>query len=291
MSVVAGLRELEILTRDGVTLSGQLWPAAEAPRGVLVIAHGICEHSGRYAHVVEALKQVRGLAVLSFDFRGHGRSPGRRGYVRRHADFGLDLQAAIAWAEREFTGLPRFVLGHSNGAVVALRAVIESIVQVSGLVLSNPALRVLRPASRPMLLLGQTLRYVAPGITLRSPVTQDQLTADLEMQADHLTDPLRHDRISAPVYFGLRAAAAGISAFTGPLEIPLLLILGGADPLVDPQASQAWFERLQAPDKSLWIGPAMRHEPFNEIGRQRLLADLARWIDARLGGYPTGAAV
>src|SRR4051794_23431990 len=109
--------DVSLTAADGAPLVARHW-SSPTPRGVLVVAHGFGEHGGSYRHVAEWLVRTLDVEVLAFDFRGHGRSRGRRGVVRRHADLTLDLAAAVDRVATERPGLPRFVLGHSNGGLV-----------------------------------------------------------------------------------------------------------------------------------------------------------------------------
>src|SRR5262249_38740002 len=134
-------RDAAIATTDGLSLRARYWRRPN-PRGVVVIAHGFGEHGGCYRHVAEALGPALEVDVLSADLRGHGRSPGRRGVVRRYEELVSDLRSAFEWAGRTRPGLPRFVLGHSNGGQLALRLALENEPDLAGLVLSNPSLKV-----------------------------------------------------------------------------------------------------------------------------------------------------
>ena len=110
--------DVSIPTPDGLVLLGRHW-ARPNPRGVVIVAHGFGEHGGCYRHVAEALGPALEVDFVAPDLRGHGRSPGRRGVVGRYEELTSDLRAVLAWAESERPGLPRFVLGHSNGGQVA----------------------------------------------------------------------------------------------------------------------------------------------------------------------------
>src|SRR5918995_6231990 len=100
--------DVALAADDGHPLRARLWTYPR-PRAVLVVAHGFGEHGGRYRHLAEALGPALDLDVLALDFRGHGRSPGRRGVVRRYTDLSSDLLAALAWTSRRRPGLPLFV--------------------------------------------------------------------------------------------------------------------------------------------------------------------------------------
>ena len=260
-----------------IGLRGRLWPAAQ-PRGVVVIAHGLGEHGGSYGHVAEALGREVDVDVLAFDFRGHGLSGGRRGVVRRYEDLCDDLRAAVAWAAERRPGLPRFALGHSNGGQVVLRAVLDGGLDVSGVVLSNPALRVRSPVPRWKLGVGHVLRRFAPGVTLAAAVDLATLTRDPAMIEARRVDPLRHDRVNGPLFFGLVEGGLMIHRRAGEITVPVLLVLGGADPIIDPSFTSEVFDRLGSADKTRVVFPETLHEPLNDLDREAVLAAIGDWL-------------
>ena len=79
---------------DGLDLFERRWEPDDEVRANLVLIHGYGEHSGRYSHVARALNDV-GVAVHTYDQRGFGRSPGKRGYIRRFDDLLDDLAAYL----------------------------------------------------------------------------------------------------------------------------------------------------------------------------------------------------
>jgi alpha-beta hydrolase superfamily lysophospholipase len=268
---------------DGTPLAARAWRAA-GTRGVLVIAHGVGEHAGCYEEVARAVARPGLADVLALDFRGHGRSPGRRGVVRHYDDLLGDLRGALRWAAREWPGRPVFLLGHSNGGQVAARVAAEPPVPLAGLVLSNPAFGLRLDVPGWKLFMGRVLRRIAPGVTLPTGLDDAQMTADPEEVAARRADPLRHDRISPPLFFGMLEGGPRAIGAAPRLELPVLLILGGRDPVIDPTAPRAFLDRLAGADRSLNVYPEMRHEPFHEAGREAPLGDLAAWVGDRLGG-------
>ena len=202
--------------------------------------------------------------------------------VRRHADFTLDLAAAVAWAEAERPALPRFLLGHSNGGLVSILGVERGDLGLSGLILSNPSLRLIADVPAWKLRVGRVLERVAPWVTLDAGLREQHLTADPAILAALRADPLRHRRISPPLYFGMEAAGPVALAAAEQIRVPTLLILGGEDRVADPDAGRLFFENLGATDKTLIVHPEMRHEPLNDPGREAVFAEIGRWIEARL---------
>jgi alpha-beta hydrolase superfamily lysophospholipase len=232
--------------------------------------------------VAEALGPALGIDILALDFRGHGRSPGRRGYVRRYGELVADLHAALGWAERARPGRARFVLGHSNGGLVALRALLERQEEIAGLIVSNPAVRLAGRVPRHKRVAGAVLRRVAPWVTLATDVGPEKMTRDPAMLTERETDPLRHTRISAQIYYGMVEGGPYVQERAGLIRTPTLMILSGADPVIDSKGSQELFDELGSADKTLRIYPGMLHEPLNELGREQVLSDVTAWLENHL---------
>jgi alpha-beta hydrolase superfamily lysophospholipase len=273
--------DVDVRSADGLILKGRWW-RRPAPRGVVVISHGYGEHGGVYRRTALALSDGADLDVVAVDFRGHGRSPGRRGVVRNYDELISDLLKVIEWTAHEVPGVPLFVLGHSNGGQVALRAMLRSPGPVTGLILSNPVLRVSVAVPPGKLLVGRFLARHAPWVSLKGKIPAETLTRDPEIQREYNADRLRHSRMSAPLFFGMIEGGEMLLARANEFRIPVLLLLGGQDKVTDPAAARAFFDLLGSDDKTLSIYPKMMHEPLNEIGRQQVLDDVLRWIELRL---------
>jgi alpha-beta hydrolase superfamily lysophospholipase len=277
-------RDVKIGSSDGHVLRGWYW-SRPAPRGVLVIAHGFGEHGGCYEHVAHALGPALELDVLAFDQRGHGRSPGRRGVVRQYMDLAGDVAAGLDWAAAQRPGVPRYLLGHSNGGLLALVLALTrsgAASEPAGLIVSNPALRIATPVSSVKLLIGRVLQQLAPWVTLSGYIDPAQMTRDPEFQRAHETDPLRHSRISAPLFFGMTCWGESVAASAPSITLPVLVLLGGSDPVIDAESSRRFFERLGSADKTLHVYPPMLHEPLNELDREQVFADIEAWLRPRL---------
>ncbi len=275
-------QDVSIPNLDGIRfLKAWFWKQAQS-RGILVIAHGYGEHGGNYVQVAETLGQALGLDVLAFDFRGHGRSPGRRGWLRSYEELLDDLRAALAWADLQRPDRPRFLLGHSNGGLVCLRTLLAGGIQVDGLILSNPTTRVVVPVPPWKLRLAGILRHHAPWVALSSGLRPEFLTQDPIRVEHRRNDRACHNRITAPLYFGMIEGGEEAIRRAPELQVPTLMLLSQADPIIDPAAGRMLFDRLGTQEKCLCEYPEMRHEPFNELGRHQVLRDVQNWLSQRL---------
>ena len=275
--------DVVIPTLDGLRLHATRWPHP-SPRGSLVIVHGLGEHGGAYAETAAAIRDANGIEVIAPDLRGHGKSPGRRGYVAKYDQLVHDASEALGWAKQQHPGLPLFLLGHSNGGQVALRLALDPAVgpTLAGLIVSNPALQVATHVPALKLALGRLLLRFAPRVTMGVPLGTSELTRDESLWEARRADRLRHSRISAPLYFGMIDGGPLLKTSVQELKTPVLFLIGGSDPVIDPEFNLEVFQAVGSTDKTLKLYPEMVHEPLNDIGRETGLRDLLNWLENHL---------
>ena len=259
-------------------LHRERWPAPEA-RATLLIVHGVGEHIGRYDELGRRLA-ARGIECLGYDQRGHGRSAGQRGHVRRFADYVDDLAALVAAERQRRPALPLFLLGHSMGSLVALLYAQRQTGEVAGLVLTGTALE---PAAEPPRWLAAillTLARLVPRLPLPNRIAVEELSQDEAVRRQYLRDPLVGSTVSARWVGEFDGARRRALAAADRIEPPLLVIHGGEDGVVRPAGSRALVERAGSADKRLVVLPGQRHEVLNEMpDLRRATADLiADWL-------------
>ncbi|HET6231895.1 MAG TPA: alpha/beta hydrolase [Longimicrobiaceae bacterium] len=266
----------------GLRLHWQAWDA-DAPRAVLLVSHGLGEHGGRYAPLALGLAR-QGISTYAVDHRGHGLSEGRQAHVRRFSDFTDDFEAFRLAVQPELpSGVPVFLLGHSLGGLIALRYLqTHTDTPLRGAVLSSPALALhnavpwWKKAGAPL------LNVVAPALKLHNEIDPSVLSHDAEYVASYRRDPLVHSWITPRLYAEINRAMALALAEGGALRLPLLFVIPGADPVVRPAVTGAFARGLDG-DVTVEVFPEMYHEAFNEVGGERVMADVAAWILARAG--------
>jgi alpha-beta hydrolase superfamily lysophospholipase len=147
----------------GTQLFEQWWqPVAETKaKAVLVIVHGLAEHSGRYAQVANYLGE-HGYAVATFDLRGHGRSEGHRAYVHSFDEYLSDLGQFLGRVRERKPGKAIFVLGHSMGGTIASLFAITRQPDLGGLILSAAAVKLSEDISPLLVRLSPIIGSIAP---------------------------------------------------------------------------------------------------------------------------------
>ena len=261
---------------DGQSLYLRDWPNPAAREAVLLV-HGLGEHSGRYEQLA-AWFLARGYAVRSYDQRGHGRTPGQRAALK-HSD---DLLRDLAFVYQDYAasiGKSPLLLGHSMGGAVALRTVLDGLVNPPALVLSSPALRAYEaPWLRR---LAGVLARVLPNLPLRSGLPLDGLSHDPKVIEAYRNDPFCSNRVTPRMAdFIFRAGASSITD-AWRLQVPTLLLVAGSDRLVDPSGSRDFAAAAWATKQlTSRFFDTLFHELFNETetGRHQVLAQLAEWL-------------
>ena len=258
----------------------QRWLPDGTPRAVLVIVHGIGEHSGRYLNVVHRLVPA-GFAVYAYDLRGHGRSPGQRGYINQWSEYRDDLGAFVRLVAQQEPGRPLFLMGHSMGGLIALEYAEQHPEGLRGVIASAPALgQSSIPPAR--LALARILSRIWPRFSAPTGVDTSALSRDPAVVTAYRSDPLVHGKGTARLGAELSAAQARTLAGAGSFTLPLLIIHGGADRVVLPEASRVFFERAPGPDKERDVIEGGYHEPHNDTSREQALDILQRWLERHL---------
>ena len=268
---------------EGVELYWQGWLPSLAssggpPRGVLLICHGMGEHSGRYATVVDALVPD-GWAVYGLDHRGHGRSGGVRVHLRHYADFLADLDTFRRMVATRHETRP-FLLGHSMGGQIALAYALDHQDDLAGLVLSAPALQA-PPVPRAVRAVATALARVTPRLR-RAVVDIATISRDEAVVTDYRTDALVHQgHPTIALSLALAEQMTLLPARVRDLRLPLLVQHGTDDRICPPDGSRALAESVGTDDLTVRWYDGFWHEIYHEPERERPLADLREWLDRR----------
>jgi len=262
---------------DGQVLCLRSWPLPEAKRAVLMV-HGLGEHSGRYRHVA-AWFRARGFDVRSYDQRGHGKTHGPRGALKQNDDLLSDLTAVYDDYAAGHSR-PPLLLGHSMGGLVAARSVLDGRIKPAAMLLTSPALRSWEGAG--MRKLAHVLASVLPNLPLSNGLKVDNLSHDTSVIADYRNDPLVFSKITPRLADFIFRAGAACIADSSTLKVPTLLLVAGADKLVDPSGSTDFAAGAWATNQvTTRHFAALYHELMNEAepARIQVMKQMGDWLD------------
>lgn len=267
---------------DGTELLYRWWRPEGEVRAVVVVAHGLGEHSGRYEHVGQRLADG-GCAVYALDHRGHGQSQGRRGHVDRFQAYLDDLDVFFEVIEgQESPELPRFLLGHSLGGLIALAYALREPRRLAGVITSSAALQLAVDVPWYKALPGRLLSRLWPSFTMGNEVDPALLSHDEEVVRAYVEDPLVHDRISARAFTEMVRAMADTLRRAPSLAVPALIMHADDDRLVSPEGSKRFYEGMTLEDRQLTLYGGYFHELFNETDRDAVFREVEAWLSRHL---------
>src|SRR3954454_21484858 len=300
----------QLQTTDGSRVRYRRWLPHGDVRGTIQLVHGASEHSGRYGRLAAALT-AEGLAVYAMDLRGHGRTAESTGIGRFGQGLGVetvlhDVDALHLVIADQHPGVPRFLLGHSMGSVIALESAERNGADLAGLVLSGP-IGVAPQLVDTVTLLEEAVAHGAADHALDAlgPFNErfepartryDWLSRDDAEVDAYVADPLCGDEMPLTVayaagVFGLAVRAATPEAVAAlPDGLPVLLLSGELDPVGGTDAVQVTALAQLFTDRGLPVEQHVyaeaRHEVFNETNRDEVAGDLVTSLEARLDEAP-----
>ena len=259
----------------------QCWLPEGEPKAVLMIVHGLGEHSGRYLNVVNHFVPM-GFAVYGLDHPGHGKSDGTRKYVDCFEDFIKNVKVYFDRIQGWQAGKPIFLAGHSMGGLIGAVYLLDHQAGLKGAILSGPSVKVPGNVSPVTVFIGKMLAALTPKLGLIKTAPEGVSRDPAVVQA-YIDDPLVYKgkttvRLAAEMLKAMQRVGSEAEKIT----LPILILQGGADWLVDPAGSRMLYGLVGSTDKEIKIYDGLYHEVYNEPEHPRVLQDVALWIGARL---------
>jgi alpha-beta hydrolase superfamily lysophospholipase len=263
----------------GAEIYWQAWLPLGTPRAVVVLAHGIGEHSGRYAHVAARLTGAD-FAVYALDHRGHGQSSGPRALIDRMDHAVTDVDSLVTFASSRHASRPVYLLGHSMGGAIAIAYALRHQEGLRGLLLSSAAASAesapvsTRFEAKVLAAVTPTagIMDIDPGLISRDPAV---------VQAYRDDSLVYHGKVPARTVAEVTTAIERFATELPTLRLPLLVMAGTGDQIVPAEGSRMVHDRAGSPDRSLRLYEGLYHELLNEPERRIVLGDITTWLDAR----------
>lgn len=244
--------------------------------------HGLGEHGARYDDLARFLNSLD-FDVLAQDHSGHGLAVTDGGMKELPS-----LEEALAEVEDTWThmkrGGPWFLLGHSFGALLAMKWILRGKKSLSlpyeyasrAFVIAPP-LELRMPVPPWKKKLATHLRGLMPSLRIENEISPEYLSVDALNVEHYRQDPLVHGHASPKLFMSLLETVQNILEHPMDFEIPIALAVGEDDPIVHPQAIENFFDRLNT-HKMLYRYPHRRHEILNDLGRERVYQHVAEWF-------------
>jgi acylglycerol lipase len=268
---MAGVGGLNILVRS--------WRPDGKARGVVVIVHGFNSHSGQYVWVAGQFA-ASGLAVYALDLRGRGKSDGERFYVEKFADYVSDVASLVTLAKSREPGLPVFLLGHSAGGVISCIYTLEHRAELAGLICESFAHQVPAPDFALAVLKG--LSHVAPHAHVLRLKNEDFSRDPKVVQAMNDDPLIAHEVQPTQTVAEMVRADERLKKEFPLITLPVLILHGTLDKATKPSGSQLFYDMAGSADKTLKLYEGHFHDLLNDVDKEVVMADIKRWIDARV---------
>ncbi|AIB38219.1 MULTISPECIES: alpha/beta hydrolase [Pseudomonas] len=285
------------------------WMPEGPAKAVVMLSHGMAEHSGRYARLAEALCGA-GYGLYALDQRGHGRTAdeGTLGLYAETDGWNKvvgDLASLNQHIGQQQPGLPIILLGHSMGSYIAQAYLLHHSASLNGAILSGSNFQpvALYRAARVI----ARLERLRQGLRGRSALIEflsfgsfnkafkpnrtafDWLSRDPSEVDKYINDPLCGFRCTNQLWIDLLGGLQQISKASNLAQIdpglPILVMGGECDPVSEGKRLNSLANALReagCQHLQLTIYPQARHEVFNETNRDTVTADVLAWIDQAL---------
>lgn len=269
--------------KGGVEIFFQKWVVQKA-KAVLILVHGIGEHSGRYGNLLKSLAG-KNISVFALDHRGHGRSEGKRGHIDSFMDYIYDLKLFTEFVKEENRGLPVVLYGHSMGGVIATKYATTYPDDISMLVLSSPGFTPAVKVPEWKKSLGSFLSTRMPGFSISTGINANAISHDGDYVKSYLSDPLNHDKASARFFVEFTRATGEALASAYSIRKPLLVFHGTGDQIVDYKGAEQFYNKASSTVKKIFLYEGLYHETINETPAEaeKVLRDVTGWIQAHIG--------
>lgn len=260
----------------------QHWIPDSAPRAILLVCHGLNEHSGRYHHLAEYFTD-KGFGVYGFDHIGHGKSDGTRSFVRDFPTFTDPILTCIDMIYERHPDVPVFLVGHSLGGLIGASFLIDHHERVSGAILSGSLAMIPEYVSDLTIKIGTIISKVIPKTRLIG-IDKSGLSRDPQVVTNYINDPLVYNgkataRISSVINDGISYVTEKGSS----ISKPILLLHGGQDRVSDPSSSTFLHNLVSSQHNQLIIYDELFHEIYNEPEQETVFTDVLNWLEGELG--------
>lgn len=264
-----------ILSRDGLKLY-YINSNVEDPKAVVCLLHGHGEHIGRYEHVMEFLEK-QNIASVGFDFRGHGKSEGKRGHMSSMDQVLGDVEEALKFVRLNYLDVPMILFGHSFGGCVVLNYVLKKpIIELAGFIASSPWLALAFEPPQWKVKLGKIMASIFPKLSLASELDPDHLSKDKEEVEKYVSDSLVHNRISARFFEETSKAGMYVAENSPDIKLSGLVYHGNEDQIISFHATKETAEKSDQIEFHELDG--VYHEPHNDEEKEDVLKLISDWI-------------
>jgi acylglycerol lipase len=271
------LKEGNFKGTGNFNLYWRCWLPDGQVKAVILVAHGLGEHISRYTNLVNNVVPL-GYAVYGLDHQGHGKSEGTRVFVDRFQTYLDDLKTFYDIVRKDNPGKKLILYGHSMGGLIAVPYAVQHQSELDGLVVSAPAIKAGESITPATIVLAKVLSAISPKMGVQTLPSAD-LSHDKAVVEAYDNDPLVYrGKVTARLGSEMLSTMSKIEALLPSITLPLLILQGSDDRLVNQAGARILYEKAGSKDKTLKIYDGFYHEVHNEPGNAKVFADIEAWL-------------
>ncbi|MEM9823745.1 MAG: lysophospholipase [Bacteroidota bacterium] len=270
-------KEFSWQTKDQLKIYAVEW-SVEQPKAVIALVHGLGEHCRRYDHLARFFND-QGYAMLGYDRRGHGRSEGKRGHTTSYAAFLDEVQTLVSHCKDKFPDCPLFLYGHSMGGNLALNYLLQRQPKdIKGIVVTGAWIKLATNPPAFLLWLGKLMRIIYPAFTQPNGLDANHISTVKKEVDAYANDPLVHDKVTSATGIDMLKAGNFLATYRGNFSVPLLMMHGGEDKIIDPAGSRDFCQNVSGlVQHKEW--PNLYHEIHNEANADEIFNFALQWME------------
>ncbi|KAK6123779.1 hypothetical protein DH2020_042476 [Rehmannia glutinosa] len=252
--------------------------------GLVVLLHGLNEHSGRYNEFAKKLN-ANGFKVYGMDWIGHGGSDGLHAYVHS-LDYAInDMKMFLTKVLAENPSVPCFCFGHSTGGAIVLKALLDPKVRqhIAGIVLTSPAVGV-QPSHPIFAVLAPVFSFLLPRFQFSAANKRGiAVSRDPEALVAKYSDPLVFTgSIRVRTGYEILRVTAYLQQNLSRLTVPFFVLHGMDDSVTDPEASRKLYNEASSTDKTIKLYEGLLHDLLFEPEKEEIMGNIITWLNSRL---------
>jgi len=265
--------EQQVPAEDGLLLNFYHWIPNKA-KAAIVLSHGWNEHVGRYNKLAHWFAE-QGYEVHALDHRGHGKSEGKRGHVRRWTDYARDLEQLRSTVKLD----RQYLIGHSMGGMIGILHALDYPDSFAAVALSGPAADVSIPVPKFKQFLGRNMSAILPRLSITNEIDPYVVCSDKQVVEDYIADPLTHGKVTARWFNEYMQTIERVKLDAGKIQTPLGIWHGEGDELVEPWVSDNFFSALSMKDRQRTLVQDALHEILLEPNWTETADEMKNWLE------------
>ena len=253
---------------------------AENPRAAIILIHGLGEHCQRYDHVAKRLI-ADNYTVMSMDLPGHGKSEGPRGHINSFDRYEKATMSLLQRAEKELPQIPKFLIGHSMGGLIASHFLLENQDRFKGAILSGPAIQSPQEPPAWQVAIIRGINSLFPKAKMIALDAQG-VSRDPAVVEAYMNDPLvSKEKLTARFLVSLTDTMDEVKRYAKQISLPLLIMHGSEDVMTSPKGSELLYETCGSQDKTCRLLDGLYHEIMNEPEQDQVISEIISWLHKR----------